>query len=293
MRSRNVSPGSAVMRTTIRSDRTRRAAGDRRAVAAALADDGRRLAGDRRLVHRGDPLDHLAVARDHLAGLDDDHVALAQRRRRGPAPRGPPTRLARHASPGAGPRRAAAWAFPRPSASASAKFAKSTVNQSQSATWPVKAGGAAPGEGATRSRSQMSVVRTLPTSTTNMTGLRAIIRGSSLRRLSTSAARRTRALPGRDGADTLRSPWLRTPFRPARGSARRSGRGSSTGKNVSAPTITITPDEQDREERPVRGQRARARRRRSSCRPGCPRSRGPGRSSRSARRASSMPEGEL
>ena len=40
------------------------AAGDRRAVAAALADDRGRLAGDGRLVHRGDALDHLAVAGD-------------------------------------------------------------------------------------------------------------------------------------------------------------------------------------------------------------------------------------
>ena len=38
-----------------------RAAGDRAAVAAGLADHRRRLAGDRRLVDRGDPLDHGAV----------------------------------------------------------------------------------------------------------------------------------------------------------------------------------------------------------------------------------------
>ncbi len=41
-----------------------RAAGDRRAVAAALADHRRRFAGDRRFVDRGDAFDHLAVARD-------------------------------------------------------------------------------------------------------------------------------------------------------------------------------------------------------------------------------------
>ena len=44
------------------------AAGDGRAVAARLADDRRRLAGDRRLVDRGDALDDVAVAGDHLAG---------------------------------------------------------------------------------------------------------------------------------------------------------------------------------------------------------------------------------
>ena len=55
-----------------------RAAGDRAAVAAGLADDRRRLAGDRRLVDGGDALDHGAVAGDQLAGLDDDDVAAGQ-----------------------------------------------------------------------------------------------------------------------------------------------------------------------------------------------------------------------
>ena len=44
------------------------AAGDRRAVAARLADHRSRLAGDGRLVDAGDALDDLAVAGDHLAG---------------------------------------------------------------------------------------------------------------------------------------------------------------------------------------------------------------------------------
>ena len=43
------------------------AAGDRRAVAARLADDRGRLAGDGRLVDRGDALDDVAVAGDQLA----------------------------------------------------------------------------------------------------------------------------------------------------------------------------------------------------------------------------------
>ena len=51
------------------------AAGDRRAVAAGLADDRCRLAGDGRLVDRGDALDDVAVAGDHLAGAHDAHVA--------------------------------------------------------------------------------------------------------------------------------------------------------------------------------------------------------------------------
>ena len=59
-----------------------RAAGDRAAVAAGLADHGRGLAGDRGLVDRGDALDHGAVAGDQLAGLDDHDVAAAQLGRR-------------------------------------------------------------------------------------------------------------------------------------------------------------------------------------------------------------------
>ena len=58
------------------------AAGDAGVVAAGLADHRGRLAGDRRLVHRGDPLDDLAVGRDHLPGLDHDEVAGPQLGRR-------------------------------------------------------------------------------------------------------------------------------------------------------------------------------------------------------------------
>ena len=55
-----------------------RAAGDRAAIAAGLADHRRRLAGDRRLVDRRDALDHRAVAGDQLARGDDHDVAARQ-----------------------------------------------------------------------------------------------------------------------------------------------------------------------------------------------------------------------
>ena len=83
MRSRNVSPGLAVIRTTMRSESTRVPPVTARAVAAGLADDRGRLAGDGRLVDAGDALDDLAVAGDDLAGLDDDEVAVAAARRPG------------------------------------------------------------------------------------------------------------------------------------------------------------------------------------------------------------------
>ena len=81
IRSRNVSPG---IRGHPDRDPVRqhpRAAGDRRSIAARLADDRRRLARDRRLVHRRDALDDLAVAGNELARLDEDDVARAQARR--------------------------------------------------------------------------------------------------------------------------------------------------------------------------------------------------------------------
>ena len=130
MRSRNDWPGSCVISTTMRSREHARAAGDRAAVAAGLADDRGRLAGDRRLVDRGDALDHGAVAGDDLARLDDHDVAAVQLG--GGAlgavlqPRGG---LGAHRRAARRPGRA-----PRPSASASARLAKTTVSHSQIAT---------------------------------------------------------------------------------------------------------------------------------------------------------------
>jgi hypothetical protein len=56
------------------------AAGDRAAIATALADDRGALPRDRALIHRGHALDDRTVDRDEIAGLDQDDLALAQRR---------------------------------------------------------------------------------------------------------------------------------------------------------------------------------------------------------------------
>ena len=113
-----------------------RSAGHGRAVAARLPDDRRRLAGDRRLVDAGDAVDDGAVARDDLARDDDHHVthrevgardvvdACRRRKRRWATVS---WRAARSVS---------ACALPRPSATASAKLANSTVNHSHAATSP-------------------------------------------------------------------------------------------------------------------------------------------------------------
>src|ERR1700693_3097853 len=83
-------------------------------------------------------------------------------------------------------RSVSAWALPRPSAMASAKLAKTTVNHSQMATASTKslsdvswllvkvAVGAVK-----RKRTNSMVVTTLPTSTTNITGFLSCTRGSS------------------------------------------------------------------------------------------------------------------
>src|SRR6266853_367410 len=79
-------------------------------------------------------------------------------------------------------RSVSACALPRPSAMASAKFANSTVNQSQSVICRLNAK-------LCFSRNNRAVVTTLPTSTTNITGFFIMVRGSSLTTASTSARR--------------------------------------------------------------------------------------------------------
>ena len=82
IRSRNVSPGSAVTRTTMLVAHERGAAGHGAAdVGARLLEHRRGLAGDGGLVDEAHALDDVAVARDGLALLDHDDVALAQLRR--------------------------------------------------------------------------------------------------------------------------------------------------------------------------------------------------------------------
>ena len=81
----------------------------------------------------------------------------------------------------------AACAFPRPSAIASAKLANSTVNHSHSETMPAKTFSLAVDE--PRSRKKKKVVRTEPTSTTNITGFLIRVTGFSLTKLSLIAWR--------------------------------------------------------------------------------------------------------
>src|SRR5271170_6354542 len=104
-------------------------------------------------------------------------------------------------------RRLAAWALPRPSATASAKLANSTVIHSQAEIWPEKlAVSNLPAVPQNRSRTNRMVVTRATTSTTNMTGFLARLRGSSLRNESQQAG------PRIDGSasEIWRARWVMT-----------------------------------------------------------------------------------
>ena len=137
IRSRNASPGIGGDADDDPVGEHRGAAGDGGVVAAGAADDRGALAGDGALVDRGDAHHDLAVAGDLLVRLDEHRDPLCG----APRPR-PSVCFAFRTGPFSfrafTSRRAfrsvSACALPRPSAMASAKLAKSTVNQSQSET---------------------------------------------------------------------------------------------------------------------------------------------------------------
>ena len=158
-------------------------AGHRRAIAAGLADHRRRFAGDGGLVDRRHAFDDFAVAGNHLAGLDPYHVALAQAAGSDALETAVGAPLIGGEALAAG-LRLSARALPRPSASASAKLAKSTVNHSQRAICSATEVGTA-WSGTKHSK----VVSTAVSSTTSITGERSNWRGSSLTKACSSAGR--------------------------------------------------------------------------------------------------------
>ena len=107
-------------------------------------------------------------------------------------------------------RSASACALPRPSAIASAKLPKSTVSHSQIATVKVNQAGSLPPPGASPPNAwtiQISVVSTAPISTTNMTGLRTMSRGSSLpNEAAIAAAMMSRSNSERSGRSVIAAP---------------------------------------------------------------------------------------
>ena len=112
------------------------AAGDRGKIAARFAHHGRRFARNRTFIHRCHAFHDYAVRGDHVASLHQEEIAFAQI---GAGVGGP---FRRRASVSCSflalmdcfkPRSEAACALLRPSASASAKLANSTVNHSHAA----------------------------------------------------------------------------------------------------------------------------------------------------------------
>ena len=186
MRSRKLSPGFAVTRTTMRSESTRvppvtalRSPPDSRMTGAdspVMADSSIVAAPSRTSPSAGTTSPASTVYRSPLRSS-----VLATRS-------SVPSSFKRRAYVSDLVRRSAsAWALPRPSATASAKFAKSTVNQSHAA---IAKSNPTVDAWAAKSRTKKMVVAAAPTSTTNITGLRACQRGSSF--LNESASARVR-----------------------------------------------------------------------------------------------------
>src|SRR6266508_4060302 len=186
IRSRKVSPGRAVIRTTISSDRTRVPP----VTAQRSPPDSRMTGADSPVMADSSTLAMPSTTSPSL-GITSPavttHSSPTWRSLLGTSSIVPCGVRRRAIVSERVLRRVAAWALPRPSAIASAKLANSTVNHRKSATSPVNTFSLPVAE--PMSRTNRIVVSTLPTSTTNMTGLRAWTRGWSLRKLSTSAPR--------------------------------------------------------------------------------------------------------
>ena len=191
MRSRKVSPGLAVISTTIRSESTRVPP-----VTALRSPPASRMTGADSPVMADSSIEAMPSMTSPSPGT----MSPASQTTRSPLRRvvegtrsSLPSTSRRAIVSERVLRSAAAWALPRPSATASAKLAKRTVNQSQTVIWPTKSSLLLPlMAGAPLNSPAMNtiVVITEPISTTNITGLRAIRRGSSFLKLSPIAGTR-------------------------------------------------------------------------------------------------------
>ena len=188
IRSRKLLPGSAVISTTIRSDRTLVPP-----VTALRSPPASRITGADSPVIADSSTDAMPSMTVPSPGIGSPAATTTT----SPGCSSPagfwlPSRSRASVSVRIA-RRAAAWALPRPSASASAKLANSTVSHSQKVTVKVNhQGSSPPPSGAPPNAwiSQATVVMAAPISTTNITGLRIWTRGSSLAKLGPMAPRR-------------------------------------------------------------------------------------------------------
>ena len=184
IRSRKLSPAFAVTRTTISSERTRVPP----VTAERSPPDSRITGADSPVIADSSTL-AIPSTTSPSAGITSPAVTTTSSPTSslelGTSSTAPPGDLRRALVSARVRRSAAAWALPRPSAMASAKLAKSTVNQSQAAIEPAKMFAfvlTSP-----MSLKKRNVASAAPSSVTNMTGLRAIRLGSSLRKLSSAA----------------------------------------------------------------------------------------------------------
>lgn len=187
MRSRKVSPGLTVIFTTIQSDSTR---------VPPVTEE--KSPPDSRITGADSPVmaDSSTEATPSITSPSTGITSPASTNTKSPLRRLVPSTMVL-AAPWLPPAsflattffladlRLAAWALLRPSASASAKLANSTVNHSHSATPRMKPDEASPWPPSDCIHS--AVVRMLPTYTTNITGLRHWVRGDSFLNESTMA----------------------------------------------------------------------------------------------------------
>src|ERR1700761_297817 len=177
MRSMKVDPCAAVMRTRIQSDNTW--------VPPVTAE---RSPPDSRITGADSPViaASLTDATPSITSPSEGMLSPASTKTTSPTPRlVPGTRRTVPSEPESSfawlsvrvLRSDSACALPRPSATASAKLANSTVNHSQRMIWKVKPRCSPP---VTRSRRKITVVSAATISTTNITGFLIIARGCSL-----------------------------------------------------------------------------------------------------------------
>ena len=237
MRSMKVLPGWAVMRTLIQSDST--------VVPPVTAQ---RSPPASRITGADSPVIALSLteATPSMMSPSDGMICPASTRTTSPArrssagtfsmtalrcaePSGSSSRLAMVSDRVA--RSVAACALPRPSATASAKVANSTVNQSHKAIWPEKDGWPV-SRNIERSHSRVTSAAT--TSVTKITGLAASLCGASFLTASTAAARMI-AVSNSDSLCLERdfcdiSIHLKRSCRQASGHARQSDQGRGRGR---------------------------------------------------------------
>ena len=217
IRSRNVWPGSEVTRTLIQSESTRVPP-----VTADRSPPDSRMTGADSPVIADSSTDATPSVISPSAGMNSPALTITmsplRRLAAGTVSVRPPATIRFAMVSVLALRRVSACALPRPSAMASAKLANNTVSQSQNVIWSSKP---SPGRPATASRTNRTVVNTLPTSTTNMTGFFAIVRGWSF----FSASHVARFTICGSQMDFACACAIRTPVRWSSGSARRSVQG--------------------------------------------------------------------